>query len=387
MKNILIGITSSISAYKIYELVRMYKKNDFEVKIVLTPNAKHFVSELVLQTLSQNKVYCEQFEKRDDVEHISLVDWADCFILAPATANTISQCANGLAPNLLTSIFCAFLGSKKPILIAPAMNCDMWNNLIIQENIEKLKSVNVYFQEPEKGFLACGVQGVGRLAKIENIFESSLRLLYSKEKNLNKKIIITLGGTKEKIDNVRYITNASSGKMGIALANWAYRLGFNVIALSTFEFSAPYEVVVAKSAQDMLEELKRQKFDYLVMASAIADYKVENPSNVKLSKEEIGDKLELKLVKNPDVVSEISAIKTSEQKIIGFCLADKDIVETAKIKLNNKKLDFIVANDVKIALNTSSNAVTIINKNGTIIDIEQDSKENIAKKILEVVCD
>lgn len=387
MKNILIGITSSISAYKIFELIRQYKKEGHNVKVVLTPNAKHFVSEIVLQTLSENIVYCEQFEKRDNVEHISLVDWADCFVLAPASANTISACALGLANNLLTSVFCAFLGSKKPILIAPAMNCDMWNNPIIQENIQKLKSLGVEFVDPESGFLACGTVGVGRLAKIEDIFEKSLRLVYQNKKNNDKKIVVTLGGTKEKIDNVRYITNSSSGNMGKSLCKWAYRFGFDVCAISTVEYSAIYKTINVQSANEMLEELKKQDFDCLIMASAVADFRVQNQSDTKISKEEIENEFNLKLIKNPDVVSEISKNKKENQTIVGFCLADKDLIETAKRKLENKNLDYIVANDVKIALNTTSNAVTIIDKNGKIIDIELDVKDEIAKKILEVVCD
>lgn len=387
MKNILIGITSSISAYKIYELIRLYKKNGDSVKVVLTPNAKNFVSEIVLQTLCENKVYCEQFEKRDDVEHISLVDWADCFVLAPVSANTISACAYGLANNLLTSVFCAFLGSKKPILMAPAMNCDMWNNQIIQENISKLKACGVSFIQPEIGFLACGTTGVGRLAKIETIFEKTMRILYQNKENNSKKIIVTLGGTKEKIDNVRYVTNSSSGKMGIALCKWAYRLGYEVVAISTLEFEAPFKIFNVQSANDMLKELQKQEFDYLIMASAVGDFRVENSSNTKISKEQVDGKLCLELIKNPDVVFEIAKNKKENQKVVGFCLTDNDLINVAKRKLENKKLDYIVANDVKTALNTTSNAVTIIGKNGKIIDIELSSKENVAKKILEVVCD
>ena len=159
MKNILVGIFSSFASYKIYELIRLYKKNGYNVKVVLTKNALQFVSPLVIETLSENKCYYNQFEARENVEHISLATWADIFVIAPASANTISKCAQGLADNLLTSVFCAYLGYKKPILFAPAMNDGMWNNPIIQENINKLKSFGCDLVEPQDGFLACGTQG------------------------------------------------------------------------------------------------------------------------------------------------------------------------------------------------------------------------------------
>ena len=175
-KNVLIGISSSIASYKIYELIRLYRKNNYNVKVVLTKNALEFVSPLVIETLSENKCYYEQFERRDNVEHISLANWADVFVLAPASANTISKCATGIADNILTSIFCAYLGYKKPILFAPAMNDGMWENPIIQENILKLKNLSCDFVEPDNGFLACGTIGKGRLAEINLIKETIKKL-------------------------------------------------------------------------------------------------------------------------------------------------------------------------------------------------------------------
>ena len=386
-KNILLGITSSIAAYKIYELIRLYKKNNYNVKVVLTENALNFVSPLVLETLTNEKVYYKQFDPRVNVEHISLVEWADVFVIAPVSANTISKCAKGFADNLLTSIFCAFLGSKKPILLAPAMNKDMLNNPVIQENIEKLKSFGCSFCDCESGFLACNTQGKGRLADVNLIFQKTKRLLYQDKANNNKKVVVTIGGTKEKIDSVRYISNFSSGKMGISIADWAYNLGYDTIAISSVEFSRNYPIVKVNSALDMLEELKKTDFDYLIMVAAVGDFRVENISENKISKEDIKDVFELKLVKNPDVVKEIAKNKKEYQKIIGFCLTDKDLINCAKNKLINKGLDYIVANDVKTALNTDCSEVTIIEKSGKIINIDLDFKDNIAKKILEVVCD
>jgi len=386
-RNILIGITSSIASYKIYELIRLYKKNGFNVKVVLTKNALQFVSPLIIETLSENKCYYNQFETREDVEHISLATWADVFVIAPASANTISKCAQGLADNLLTSVFCAYLGYKKPILFAPAMNDGMWNNPIIQENIKKLKSFDCNFVEPENGFLACGTEGKGRLADINLIYHDTLRALYQDKKNNSKKVVVTLGGTRECIDSVRYITNSSSGKMGSAIADWAYYLGYDVKAISTVELKRNYKIINVNCANEMLEALKKENFDYLIMAAAVGDFRVENISETKISKEDIEGDFSLKLTKNPDVVATIAKEKRENQKIIGFCLTDKDLIECAKKKLTNKNLDYIVANDVKVALNTNQNKVTIIEKSGKIIDIEHDFKENIARKILEVVCD
>ena len=387
MKNILIGITSSIAAYKIYELIRKYVKNGYNVKTVYTPNAVNFISPLVLETLSKNPSYCKQFEPRNNPEHINLCDWADIFVIAPISANTISKFASGISDNLLTSIFCAYISTKKPVLIAPAMNENMWNNPFIQENLVKLKKSGVTVDEPINGYLACGTEGKGHLDDINNIYENTLRCLFENKLNNSKKIVVTVGGTREKIDNVRYISNFSSGKMGFALCDWAYRLGYKVKAVSTIENSKPYEIKLVSSANDMLNALKNEDYNYLIMASAVADYRPKSISDKKLLKEDIGDNLCLELVKNPDIISEISKNKKDNQRTIGFCLGDKDIIRLAENKLKNKNLDFIIANDVKTALNTNTNKVTIIDKNGKIIDIDIDTKENTAKKILEVVCD
>ena len=388
-KNILIGITSSIASYKIYELIRLYKKNNYNVKVVLTDNAVNFVSTLVLETLTENEVYFKQFSPRTNVEHINLVEWADIFVIAPISANTISKCAQGIADNLLCSIFCAYLSTKKPILMAPAMNTNMWNNPIIQENIEKLKKLNVDFVNPESGFLACKTSGIGRLANIETIYEKSLRNIFQDKKNNNKKIIVTLGGTKEAIDNVRCISNFSSGKMGKAICKWAYRKGFDVLAISTVELeNVPYNFINVNTAEEMLNKIEsNDDFDILIMAAAVCDFKAKNKSEKKLIKENIDNEFILELVKNPDLIKTIAQNKKNNQKIIGFCLTDDDYINRAKEKLRNKNLDYIIANEVNIALNTDKNKVTIIEKSGKIINMDLDTKDNTARKILEVVCD
>ena len=230
-KKILIGITGGIAAYKIPQLIRLYKKSGAEVKVVMTPSAENFVTKLTLQSVSNNEVYVSHFEIDEyKPEHISLCDWADIFVIAPATANTISKIANGICDNLLTATACAF---KKPILISPAMNTGMWENPFVQENIEKLKSVGCEILEPETGYLACGTEGKGRMPEPDEILAKTTAILNKTKFLEGEKILITAGGTKEKIDPVRYITNCSSGKMGIALADCAHSMGAEVTLIST----------------------------------------------------------------------------------------------------------------------------------------------------------
>ena len=245
-KTILIGITGGIASYKICELIRLYKKNNYNVKVIATENAFNFVTELTLATLSQNQVYSDNFDiKEYKPEHISLCDEGDILVLSPATANTISKIANGICDNLLTSIICAF---NKPVLIAPAMNTNMWNNPFVQENIKKLSSNGYEFVDPEAGYLACGTNGAGRLADINKIYSKSIELLEEKKTLNGQTIVITAGGTIEKLDPVRYISNFSSGKMGIALADIAHKKGAKVELISTFPVDKPYKNTIVQSA-------------------------------------------------------------------------------------------------------------------------------------------
>lgn len=238
-KHILIGITGGIAAYKICSLIRDFKKAGAVVKIVATPNALNFVTKLTLQNLCQNEVYVEEFAPKNwKPEHISLADWADVMLIAPASANSIGKIANGIADNLLTSVACAF---SKKMIIAPAMNVNMWNNQNVQENIKKLKSQGVEILDPEKGFLACGYSGKGRLCRPYKMFKAVEESLNYTEILKDKKVVITAGGTIEDIDPVRYITNYSSGKMGLALANSAYNMGAKVVLITTKDFECPYQ--------------------------------------------------------------------------------------------------------------------------------------------------
>ena len=387
MKNILIGITSSIAAYKIPELIRMFKKADYDVKVVMTPEAKNFVTPLTLETLSSNRVYEQQFCPRDNTQHISLCSWADAFIIAPLSANTLSKIANGICDNLLSSVFCAYIGEKKPIILAPAMNCSMWENPFVQKNLETLKNAGCKILEPEYGFLACGTENKGRLCELKKIFEA----IECKKPLKGKKIVITSGGTREAIDPVRFISNASSGKMGRALADCAHELGARVVLISTQELQKPYKVVIAQDTISMLNATRKEfienNADYLIMAAAVSDYRVKNYSNTKISKEQAGENLTIELVKNPDILKTMCEEKSQSQKAIGFCLSSENAVKNAKKKIKDKGCDIIIANEVKTALGTNESEVWIIDDSLNVKKIEKTSKINIARAILEILYD
>lgn len=383
-KTILVGITGGIAAYKICELIRKFKKNGANVKVVATPNSLNFVTKLTLQNLSQNEVYVQEFDvKKWKPEHISLADEADVMVIAPATANTISKIAQGIADNLLTSIACAF---SKKMIIAPAMNCNMWNNSIIQENISKLKSLGVEFLEPESGFLACGYMGKGRLCSIDKIFDAVEESLNYSQKLKGKKVVVTAGGTIEDIDPVRYISNYSSGKMGKAIADCAREMGAEVVLITTKSFAAPYKIVNVKSAIDMQKAIDNEfkNANYIIMAAAVADYRVKNYSEQKMKKTS-DDTLSLELVKNPDILKGLCEKKTS-QIVVGFCAESENLLQNAKEKIQKKGCDFLVANDISrcdIGFSSDDNEVTIFEKSGELKKIEKSSKKIIARKILE----
>lgn len=384
-KNVLIGLTGSIAAYKTAELIRLFKKEGMEVKVVSTESGLLFLGEKTLETLSNNPVYVDTFQKHLETKHISLADWADVFVIAPISANSISKIAAGIADNLLTSLSCAYLGKNKPLFIAPAMNDGMWNNPIIKENILKLKNIGVNVIEPINGFLACGSEGTGKMEDPSIIFEKVKNSLIKKK---NKKIVITAGGTREYIDPVRFISNSSSGKMGISLADAAYNMGYDVSLITTVNVKKPYNVIPVETAEDMLNKTKEEflNADYLIMAAAVSDFRVKNNKNSKIEKSEINNgSYNVELVLNPDILKNIAQIKKENQKVIGFSLSTENLVEIAKRKLNEKNLDFIVANEAKVALNKDTNEVLVIDKNENIKKIGPSRKEEIAKLILEIV--
>ena len=385
-KTILIGITGGIAAYKICELIRMFKRQNANVRVICTPNALNFVTKLTLQNLSQNEVGVDEFEIPDfKPEHISYADEADIMIIAPATANTIGKIANGICDNLLTSIVCAF---KKPVVIAPAMNCNMWENPIIQENIQKLRSTGYEIIEPESGFLACGYNGTGRLADLNKIFDKTVEIINSKKKLTGKKIVITAGGTIEDIDPVRYISNYSSGKMGLALADEVFQQGAETVLITTKDIVRPYKIIKVKSADEMKQAVEADfgGADCVIMAAAVADYRVKNKAEQKMKKTD-SDSLTLELIKNPDILKELCTKKTT-QKVVGFCAESENLIENAQEKIRKKGCDYLIANDISrkdIGFASDYNEVVIFNKNGGQKRIERAPKNIIARKILEEI--
>lgn len=381
-KTILVGITGGIAAYKICELIRMYKRTNANVLVVCTPNALNFVTKLTLQSLSQNEVAVEEFDVKDfKPEHISYADCADIMVIAPATANTISKIASGMCDNLLTSIACAF---TKPVIVAPAMNCNMWENPVVQDNLHKL---HYEILEPESGYLACGYEGKGRLCSLEKIFDKTVELLNYKPLN-GKKIVITSGGTIEDIDPVRYISNYSSGKMGLALADTAKNLGADVALITTKDVSRKYNVIKVKSALDMKSAVEKEfeDADCVIMAAAVADYRVKEIASQKIKKT-CDDEISLTLVKNPDILKEISSGKT-RQIVVGFCAESENLIENAKEKIHKKGCDYLIANDISrkdIGFSSDYNEVTILDKNGNMKKLEKADKMTIAHKIFEEI--
>lgn len=385
-KTILVGITGGIAAYKVCELIRLFVKNGASVKVVATENALNFVTKLTLQTLSQNPVAVGQFDVEEyKPEHISLADEADVFVIAPCSANTVSKLAMGVCDNLLTSIACAF---KKPFVIAPAMNCNMWENPVIQENLSKLESLGYNICPPEEGFLACGYEGSGRLCSIEKIYEKTVEVLETKKKLLNKKVVITAGGTREKIDTVRFISNYSSGKMGIALADEAYNQGADVTLISTVDVKKPYKVEIVQSANEMQKAVEGvNDSDYIIMAAAVADYRAKEISDTKMKKTS-DDEISIDLVKNPDILKEISSKKKDNQIVVGFCAESENVLEYAKEKIQKKGCDYLIANDISradIGFSSDYNEVYVIDKDLNIEKIEKAPKSQIAKQILEKI--
>ncbi|MCD7878651.1 MAG: bifunctional phosphopantothenoylcysteine decarboxylase/phosphopantothenate--cysteine ligase CoaBC [Candidatus Gastranaerophilales bacterium] len=385
-KKILIGITGAIAAYKICELIRLFKKNGADVKVTVTPNALNFVTKTTLESLSNNPLNIDSFKIEEyKPEHIALTE-ADVFIIAPASANTIGKITHGICDNLLTSTYCAF---KNQVIIAPSMNTNMWENPAVQQNINELKNRGNIIIEPETGFLACGCEGKGRLCDINTIFETVRNYLIPEQFLKDKKIVVTAGGTKEDIDSVRYIGNYSSGKMGIALADSAYRHGAQVVLITCSDTEKKnYNVINVKTALEM-QSIVKQEFEdaySLIMAAAVSDYRVKNKSEQKIKKD--GNTLTLELIENPDILKEISTLKRKNQIVTGFCAESENLIENAKIKIEKKHCDFICANDISkkdIGFSSNYNELYIINKEYQIYHIEKTDKKTAADKILEYI--
>ena len=343
MQRVLVGVSGGIAAYKIPDLIRDLKRQNFQVKVILTPFAENFVTKLTFATISDG-AYTDEDWKDKPLLHIELARWADVFLIAPATANTVGKIKNGIADNLLLT---TILAHKKPLLIAPAMNTVMYKSPQVQENLRKLKEWNHIIIEPEFGVLACEEVGEGKLASKERLIDWIHYSLEPKDlKGL--KVLITCGATREFIDPVRYLSNLSSGEMGFSLARVARWKGAKVKVIAGHT-SAPeppeVEIIRVNTTQEMREEVLRHYdwADVVVMNAAVSDFRPAKVSQKKIKKQE---KLTLELVKNPDILEELGK-KKKHQFLVGFALESENLLEYGKEKLQRKNLDMLIANPIK----------------------------------------
>ena len=385
MKNILIGVCGGIAAYKTANIISKLKKKGHNVKVIMTENATKIITPLTLETLSRNKVVVDMWDinRGYEVEHISLADWADVVLIAPATYNIVGKVANGIADDMLSTVISA---CTKPKYFALAMNVNMYENPILRDNIEKLKKYkNYYFIEADEGFLACNVNAKGRLKNEDDIVEILEESFAETEKSLlGKKVLITAGRTEEPIDPVRYLSNNSSGQMGYSLASQAVKMGAEVTLVSgPTNLDIPKglkEFVRTRTAMEMYEAVM-ERFDNMDMAvacAAVADYKPKVCAKEKIKKKE-GD-LIIELDRNPDILFNMGQ-KKNQQVLVGFAAETENILENALGKLKKKNLDMIVANDAHV-MRSMNNAVTIIKKDGTQVPIDEKSKKELASDIL-----
>ncbi len=375
--NILIGVTGSIAIYKTCELIRLFIKNGDKVKVVMTPSAAKFITPLTFETLTRNKVLTQNSEDWScGLNHIDFAKWPDIYIIAPATVNTVNKAASGIGDNLLLQVY---LATKAVTLFAPSANTNMYLHSVTQENFKKLNII-----EANSGLLACGDTGIGKMAEPKEIFLRTLREINKENFWKNKKVTVTAGGSIEKIDDVRFISNFSSGKMGEALAKAFYIKGADVTLISSKEHKLTKEIKQIKviSANDYLEAVLRENPDYLIMAAAIADYK-PNYQKGKIKKSS-GNELTLKLMKNIDI---LESLKNKKFKKIGFKAEtdEKNAVFYAKDALIKKNLDAICLNLLtKNNFGSDTTEIKFITNNKEIKFL-QDTKENIAFKVVNAV--
>ena len=385
---ILLIISGGIAAYKSLELIRIFKKNNIKVQVVLTKGGAQFVTPLSIAALSEEKVYQELFSLKDETEmgHIQLSRKNDLILVAPASANIIAHVAAGIANDLATTII---LAANKPVLFAPSMNVEMWNNPITKNNVQFLKNNNYKFVGPEPGDLACGEEGNGRMSEPENIKKYISSMF--KKKKLNIDVLVTAGPTFEAIDPVRFIGNRSSGKQGIAIAKAFSELGANVtLVLGPSSQTVPehIRVINIETAKDMLEAVKEIKnIDVAICAAAVSDWAIKNPSKNKIKKN--NEKIpRIDFALNPDILAYISNKKKDRPKlVIGFAAETNNLINNAKDKLKSKKCDWIIANNVleeHDIFGGDNNNITLITKDN-IESWDKCSKTKVAKKLASKV--
>lgn len=389
MKNILLGVTGGIAAYKSANIVSMLKKKGYNVKVIMSENATKIITPLTLETLSKERVYVDMWDKTPhfEVEHISLAEWADVVLIAPATYNIVGKVANGIADDMLSTVISA---TTKPVFFALAMNVNMYNNPILKENINKLKRYGYRFIDSDEGFLACNVNAKGRLKDEKEIVKIIEDYLQEEELDrilAGKTVLITAGRTEEAIDPVRYISNRSSGQMGYSLAIAARKLGAEVILVSgPTELSQPEglkKFIKVRSAQEMYEATIKEfsQVDIAIACAAVADYKPKNYSTEKIKKKD-GD-MTIVLDRNPDILFEMGKLK-DKQFLVGFAAETENIIENAIGKLKRKNLDMIVANNAS-NMQKTTNQIRIIKSENSIKEIPEKEKSQLAFDILKEI--
>jgi len=383
---VVLGVTGGIACYKAVELVRLLVKNGFKVRVIMTRGAMEFVTPLTFQTLSGNPVATETFSltQESEIGHINLADSADLFVIAPTTANVIGKLASGIADDLLTTVLMA---TQAPVLLAPAMNIHMYENVIVQENLRKLRRVGYHIMDPAEGYLACGYEGKGRLPDPEKISDEIERLLRKKDL-AGENFLITAGPSREPLDPVRYISNRSSGKMGYALARAALRRGATVALVSgptALEPPSGARLIEVNTAAEMREAVLKEypHSSAVIMAAAVADYHAVAPSGQKI-KRGVGD-LELRLIPNPDILKELGQNKDGKW-LVGFAAETENLTANAQKKLHEKNLDIVIANNVAeegSGFDGDTNVGTIIDRTGAVRSLPLMSKDDLADCIYD----
>lgn len=391
-KNILLGVTGGIAAYKIANLASMLKKQGANVKVIMTENACQFITPMTFETLTAQKVYTDTFDRNFEfkVDHIELGKWADVFLIAPATANVIGKLANGIADDMLTT---TALAMRCPIVVSPAMNTTMFENKVVKHNIMKLRTYGMDIILPASGHLACGDTGAGKMPEPEMLLEYIKRAVYKKKDLVGKKVCVSAGPTREAIDPVRYISNNSTGKMGVEIAKMAAYRGAKVsLIMGPSNVFVPDFIsrIDIKSAEDMYEEIMKisDSQDIIIKAAAVADYTPANYSDEKIKK--IDGDLSIELSRTKDILKELGERKENNPKkqfICGFSMETENMEENSKNKLAKKNADMIVANNVKVegaGFGTDTNVVTIFTKDNEI-RLDKLSKLEVAEKIFDEI--
>ena len=389
-REIVLGVTGGIAAYKSAEIVSRLRHIGANVHVIMTKNATEFVSPLTFQTLSANQVVTDTFAAPEywNVEHVALAKLAEVFVIAPATANILAKMANGIADDMLST---TVLATKAPILTAPAMNTGMWTAEATEQNVKTLKERGVLMIGPESGILACGDEGAGRMSEPEAIVEEICRILRRKQDFAGKKMLVTAGATRERLDPVRFITNDSSGKMGFAIAEAARDRGAEVTVIRgsvTAEIPAGIRMIPVESAQDLYDAMMKEApgQDIIIQAAAVSDYRPAEQKDKKIKKVN-GGNLMLELTENPDVAKAIGEKKKPGQILVGFAAETDNVEKNAQSKLKKKNLDMIVANDVTkpgAGFNVDTNIAALITADG-IVEQPLQTKRQLAEKILDKI--